>query len=127
MTATFYTQQAGRARALLGVRFGQGGIVLVQRTTTPGENEWDDPIVTTTRTTLKAVQRGVETELVGQRATTGGPLILAGAKHVTAVPPDVAWTVTDAIEIDGKSYSILKAEPVGDPAAPAFVKFLVQA
>lgn len=126
MTASFYTQQAGRTRALLGQRFGQDGIELVQRVTIPGANEWDDPIVMTMHIPLQAVQRGVDLELVGQRVGDGGPLILAGAKHVTAVPPDVAWTVTDLIEIDGKSYSILKAEPVGDPAAPAFVKFLVQ-
>lgn len=129
----FYAQQARRARLLLGGRFGQDGITLVREITIPPENPWDDPVVTSQTVPLQAVQRGVEADLVGRQVSQGGPVIGSSAKHVTAVPCETwwplrsPWSPTDRITINGISYLIMSAEPVGDPAAPVFVKFLVQA
>jgi hypothetical protein len=105
---TFYDEMQGVATDLL-TEFAQGTVTLKRVTTTPGENEWDDPTETVETWPLKAAVKRVD------QRYENGVLIVATVDIVTFAVPDTAPVISDTLVIDGKERAITSLKPT--PAA----------
>lgn len=122
----FYERMAGTASRLLA-RFAQGEVALVRRDELPGVKSWEDPRpLVTTQTPLNAVVEGVNSELVGTPAGSGGPVFMASDLVVTCAPPE-DYRDGDTLTIDGKEMSILRVEREPAAGQPAIIRFYVRA
>lgn len=119
--SAFYQRMKTNVADKLLKQFKQGDIVLVQTVTTPAPNPWDAPVTTELRTPLDAIAKGVSEQYVD------GVTILSTDIEIVSAAPLVATKVSDFIEIDGKTTTLLRIIPI--PAAGLTVahKFLVRA
>lgn len=119
--SAFYQRMKTNVADKLLKQFNQGDIVLVQATSIPPANPWDAPTTTEARTPLNAIAKGVSEQYVD-----GVTILSTDIEIVSAVPINQP-KVSDFIEIDGKTTTLLRIIPI--PAAGLTVahKFLVRA
>lgn len=90
-----------RTHDRLAAKHGQGLVEITTTTTTPGENEWDPPVTTTTETPVDAVVSGV-----GEEMADGVNIVMSDLQVQIAAVED-APEVGDTIKIDGASKAVL--------------------
>lgn len=114
--ADIYERAQATASRLLG-RFAQGVVTLtrVTRASADPATPWIPGAETTTSYALSATVRGVSKELVD------GTAILATDLQVMAAVPGVEPALTDRIEIDGQSMTIVRIDQI--PAAGLAVAY----
>jgi hypothetical protein len=110
---TFYSRIQSKHDQLMQ-RYGQGSIVLVKTTTTPGAEPYDPPVSTTDEYPLTGIVSGVGEEYANSET------IVVSDKQVQVAVPDVMPEVGDIVKVDGEALSVLMVMPLpaaGDPTA----------
>lgn len=106
-------------------KYKRGNVVLVRKTLSPGENEWDDPVLTEETEALDAVVTGINAQMIGTPVTAGGPVFLASDRQVLCATP-VEYGANDVIRIDGKAVTVLRVDNILAAGDPLAVKLFVR-